>query len=210
MKLYNANLSPNALRVRAVIFELGMDVEIIDVDLRNGGNRTPEFLALNPNGKVPVLVDGDFVLWESRAITGYLAGLKPEAGLYSDDPKKRALIDQWSHWGAIHYGPAIQRITFERMLKPMFGMGEPDEAAIEPQLKELAQFLPVLDGALKGRDWIAGDLSIADFAIATTLVYRKPARISLADAPNVAAWMARMEARPSWQKAIAPLAPMLG
>lgn len=209
MKLYNANMSPNALRVRAVVFELGMDVEIVDVDLRNGGNKTPEFLALNPNGKVPVLVDGDFVLWESRAITAYLASLKPEADLYSDDPKRRALIDQWSHWGAIHYGPTIQRITFERLLKPMFGMGEPDEAAIEPQLRELAQMLPILDAALAGRQWIAGDLSIADFAIATTLVYREPARISLADAPNVALWMARIEARPSWQQAIAPLAAML-
>ena len=85
MKLYNANLSPNAMRVRAVVNELGIALEVIDVDLRSGGNRTKEFLALNPNGKVPVLVDGDFVLWESRAINGYLAATKPEHGLYPDD-----------------------------------------------------------------------------------------------------------------------------
>jgi len=96
MKLYNANLSPNALRVRAVVNELGIALEVIDVDLRSGGNRTPEFLALNPNGKVPVLVDGDFVLWESRAINAYLAKMKPEAGLYPADARKQGVIDQWS------------------------------------------------------------------------------------------------------------------
>ncbi len=72
MKLYNANFSPNALRVRAVVYELGIEVEKIEVDIR-GGNRTPEYLKLNPNGKVPVLVDGDTVIWESRAINAYLA-----------------------------------------------------------------------------------------------------------------------------------------
>ena len=214
MKLYNANLSPNALRARAAIAELGLDVEIVDVDLRGGGNRTPEFLRLNPNGKVPVLVEegpgGDFVLWESRAINAYLASLKPEKGLYPDDPKTRATIDQWSYWGAIHFGPTIQRVVFERLLKPMFGMGEPDESAIESQLKELGQLLPVLDAALEGKDWIAGELSLADFAIASVLVYRKPASISLDGYPNIDAWMERMEKRPSWQAATAPLKAMAG
>lgn len=74
MRLYNANLSPNALRVRAVAFELGIDIEIFEVDLRRGDNRAGEFLRRNPNAKVPVLKDGDFFLWESRAICGYLTG----------------------------------------------------------------------------------------------------------------------------------------
>lgn len=205
MKLHNANLSPNALRVRAVIFELGLDVEIVDVDLRGGGNKTPDYLAMNPNGKVPVLEDGDFVVWESRAINAYLASLKPEAGLYPDDARKRALIDQWSYWQAIHLGPAIQRIAFERLLKPMFGMGEADETVIEQQMKELAQLLPVLDAALAGKDWVCGDLSVADFALASVFVYRAPSRLSLDAYPNIAAWLARMEARPAWQKAVEPV-----
>lgn len=205
MKLYNANLSPNALRVRAVIFELGLDVEIIDVDLRNGGNKTPDFLALNPNGKIPVLDDDGFVLWESRAINGYLASLKPESGLYPADAKARAMVEQWSYWQAIHIGPAIQRIAFERLLKPMFGMGEADEAVIEAQMKELAQFLPVLDSALSGNEWVCGDLTIADFALASVFVYRGPSGLDLDAYPDIEAWMKRMEARPSWQKAIEPV-----
>ena len=205
MKLYNANLSPNAMRVRAVANELGIALEVTDVDLMSGGNRTKEFLALNPNGKVPVLVDGDFVLWESRAINAYLATTKPERGLYPADPRKRAIVDQWSYWQAVHFGPAVQRVAFERLLKSRFGMGEPDENVIEGHLKEIAQFLPVLEANLAGKEWVAGTLSLADFAVGSTLVYGKAAGISLAEAPNVAAWMERLDTRPSWQAAIAPV-----
>jgi len=205
MKLYNANLSPNALRVRAVVNELGIALEVIDVDLRSGGNRTPEFLALNPNGKVPVLVDGDFVLWESRAINAYLAKMKPEAGLYPADARKQGVIDQWSYWHAVHFGPAIQRLVFERVLKARFGRGEPDPKVVESSLSEVAQLMPVLDASLAGKDWITGALSLADFAVGSTLVYASPAEVSLADAPNVAAWVKRLEARPSWQAATAPV-----
>jgi len=205
MKLYNANLSPNALRVRAVASELGIELEIVEVDLRGGENKTPAYLALNPNGKVPTLVDGNFVLWESRAIDAYLASLKPERGLYPADPKKRAIVDQWSYWQAIHLGPAMQRIAFEFVLKPRFGMGEPDESAVAGQRKDVAQFLPILDANLADKEWVAGDLSVADFAVASTFMYREPSGVSLDATPNVAAWIARMEARPAWQKAVAPL-----
>ena len=151
----------------------------MEVDLRKGENRSEAFLALNANGKVPVLVDGDFVLWESRAINAYLAGLKSEQGLYPEDKRKRAIVDQWSYWQAIHLGPAMQRVAFERLLKSRFGMGEPDEKALEGPLKDIAQFLAVLDENLSDKDWVAGELSIADFAVASTFVYRKGSNISL-------------------------------
>src|SRR5512145_2273398 len=100
MKLYNAALSPNAMRVRAVINELGLPVEIVDVDLR-AGVKPPELLAVNPNGKVPALVDDDgFALFESRAIAVYLASKRPERELYPEDHKRRALVEQWSYWQA--------------------------------------------------------------------------------------------------------------
>ena len=205
MKLYNSNFSPNALRVRAVAAELGVPLDIVEVDLRKGGNKTAAYLAMNPNGKVPVLVDGDFVLWESRAIDAYLASLQPGRGLYPDDAKKRAFIDQWSYWQAIHLGPVMQKVAFERVMKSKFGMGEPDEKAIAPQLKEIDQFLPVLDANLAEKEWLAGKLSIADFAAASTFVYRVPSGISLDKVPHVSAWIDRLEARPSWRSAVAPL-----
>jgi glutathione S-transferase len=205
MKLYNAGLSPNALRVRAVANELGIGLEFVDVNLRDAKAKVETLLPYNPNTKVPVLVDGDFVLWESRAINAYLAGLKPGAGLYPADLKARAVVDQWSYWGAIHLQPPLQRISFERFLKPKLGMGEPDEASLAGPLKEAAQFLAVLERNLAGNDWLAGSLSIADFALATALVYRTAARLPVEDAPSVVAWIERIEARPSWQAAVAPI-----
>jgi glutathione S-transferase len=204
MKLYSSPGSPNALRSRAVVFELRLDIEIVDVNIAGGENRTPDYLKLNPTGRVPVLVDGDFVLWESRAINAYLASQKPEAGLYSDDPKRRGLIDQWAYWQAIHLGPAMQRVHFERVQKKGFGRGEPDEASIASEVKSVADQLPILEQGLVDKQWIAGALSIADFALATTFMFRKSARLGVEAFPNISSWIDRLEARPGWIKAIAP------
>ena len=92
MKLYDAGLSPNALRVRAVADELGLPLQLVEVNLGDPAARAAAIGGLNPNGKVPVLVDGDLVLWESRAIIAYLAAQNPEAGLYPDAPRARAVI----------------------------------------------------------------------------------------------------------------------
>lgn len=209
MKLYNGNFSPNGLRVRAVIYELGIPVEKIEVDLRKGENRTPEYLKLNPNAKVPVLVDGDLVIWESRAINAYLASKYPEKGLYPADIATRAIIDQWSYWQAIHLGPAMQRVAFERVVKATLGRGPADEAAVAAELKNVDQFLDVFEtGLADGREWIAGKLSLADFALASTFVHRVPAGLPVAARPKVNAWIGRMEERPSWQKAAAELPPV--
>lgn len=203
MKFYNADFSPNCLRVRAVANELGIKLDIVDVDLRKGA---PDAMkALNANGKVPVLDDNGFGLWESRAISAYLAGKDPAKRLYPDDIVKRALIDQWSYWQAIHLGPAMQKVGFERAMKKKFGMGEPDESKIVDSVAEIDKFLKVLDNGLGDRDWIAGDLSIADFALASTFMFRDAANISLASVPRVAAWAERLESRDSWKKAVAPV-----
>ena len=205
MKLYNANFSPNCLRVRAVIFELGADVEIVDVDVFGGGTKTPEYLAVNPNGKVPAFVDGDLSLFESRAINAYLASLDPSRRLYPEDLKKRAIVDQWSYWQAIHLGPSSQKLSFEKVLKERFGRGKPDENVVAAETKETMKLLGVFDRSLAGRDWIAGDLSIADFALASTFTLRNEAGIELAGFPNVAAWIDRLESRDAWRKAIEPM-----
>ena len=210
MKLYNANFSPNTLRVRAVALELGIQLDSIEVDIRKGDNRADAFLKRNPNAKVPVLEDGDFVLWESRAICTYLAALKPEVGLYPADLKARSIVDQWSWWQAIHLGPAMQKLSFEVFLKEKFGMGEADPAIVEAETKNTNQFLAVLENGLEGKEWIAGDLSVADFYLATTFMYREQTGISLRALPNVAGWIARLEARKSWQDAVAPLMALFG
>lgn len=209
MKIYSMPASPNALRTRAVAYELGFEPEIVNLDMAKGETRSPEFLALNPNGKVPTLVDGDLVLWESRAINAYLANKAPERGLYPEDIRARAVVDQWLWWQAIHLGPAMQRVAFERVSKKAMGRGEPDEAAIVGEVKTMGDLLPVLEQALAGRDWIAGRLSLADFALASTFMLRQPARLGIEAYPNITAWLGRLEALPSWQRATAPMLEML-
>lgn len=201
MKLYNADLSPNCLRVRATIQELGLVVELVDVDLR----ATPKpaaLLAVNPNGKVPAFVDDDgFTLFESRAINTYLASKRPERDLYPADPKRRAIVDQWSYWQALQLGPAMQLVGFQRVIKPKFGMGPTDEAVVQEKLAEVERYLPILEGGLEGRDWLADKLSLADFAVAASFGLRKAAQISLEKTPKVESWIERVEALPSWQRA---------
>jgi glutathione S-transferase len=208
MKLYSAGGSPNALRSRAVIYELGIPVEIVNLDFRKGEHKAPEFLKLNPNGKVPTFVDGDIVIWESRAINAYLATRFPGRNLYPADPVKRAHIDQWSYWQAVHLGPAMQKVNFERQ-KHQWGQGEADEAVVAAEMKNVSQFLGVLEQGLSdGRDWIVGDLSLADFAIASTFRPRARVGLSLDAYPKITAWIARLEALASWQRATAEMPPL--
>jgi glutathione S-transferase len=201
MKLYNADLSPNCLRVRAVINELGLPVELVDVNLLSR-ERPPELLEVNPNGKVPAFVDDDgFSLFESRAINVYLASKRPERGLYPDDPKRRAIVEQWSYWQALQLGPVVQAIGYERLIKPQFGLGQTDEALVAQKIAELDKQLAVLEIGLDGKEWLAGSLSLADFATAAPFALRVPAGVSLSKAPKTEAWLERIESLPSWQKA---------
>ncbi len=136
-------------------------------------------------------------------VYAYLASLAPSHGLYPADPKERAIVDQWSYWQAIHIGPDMQKAAFAKTRKA-FGMGEPDEETFAKQMKSVDPALDILDAALTGKDWIAGPLTIADFALPSTFMLRGPAGISLESRPHVDAWITRLEGRPSWQRAAKP------
>ena len=116
MKLYGFPISPNTWKVRAVAAHLGIVLDNQLVDLSRGEQRAPEYLALNPTGRTPTLVDGDFVLWESNAIMQYLASGKPNA-LWPDDARSRADIARWQSWQLAHWGKAAcQPLIFERVV----------------------------------------------------------------------------------------------
>lgn len=197
MKLYDVPMSPNARKVRAVADELGIELEMVPVDMAKGQHRSPEFKALNPNSKVPVLVDGDFVLWESNAIVTYFASLHPEAGLLPSDPRGRADVDRWLHWQSAHLAPAVGKVVYERVIKAMFG-APPEQAVVEAGLTEFARFGPVLESSLQGREWICGRLSVADFSLASTIDSADFAKMDLGPYPNMRAWLGRMRERKSW------------
>src|SRR5208283_3389583 len=134
MKLYYNPLSPNVRRVRLTAAVLGIELEEKKLDFAKGEHKNPEYLALNPNGAVPTLVDGDFVLTESRAIMQYLASKKPESGLVPRDEAGRADVTRWQFWDASHFSPHIGTLGFEKVFKGMMGMGDPDTRKVEDAL----------------------------------------------------------------------------
>ena len=102
MKLYSFSPTPNNRKVEAFIKHFDLPVEIHSMGFREQENRTEAYLRMNPMGKAPLLVDGDFCLWESNAILCYLATLHPETGMLPDDPQGRADCDRWLYWQAFH------------------------------------------------------------------------------------------------------------
>jgi glutathione S-transferase len=201
MKLYLNVLSPNVRRVRLVIAALGLDVEEKTVDFAKGEHKSPDYLAMNPNGAVPTLVDGDFVLTESRAIMQYLASKKPESGLLPRDEMQRADVVRWQFWDASHFASHVGTIAFEKLVKPMMGMGEPVQAKIDEALVNFRRFAAVLDKRLAGKSYLVGNaVTIADLTLAASLMYAKQTEIPLAEFPNVEAWFGRITALDAWKK----------
>src|SRR5262249_51951813 len=142
-----------------------MKPEFHPINIFKGEARTPGMLAKNANAKIPVLEDGDFVLWESNAILGYLAAKHPEKNLLPTDPKGRADVDRWLFWQTAHLGPSVGKVAFERIVKNLAGLGAPDQAMIDAGTKDFGTCCSILDGALKGKEYVAGRMSIADFAL---------------------------------------------
>jgi glutathione S-transferase len=202
MKLYMNPMSPNVRRVRLTAAVLGLQLEEKKLDFTKGEHKNPEYMALNPNGAVPTLVDGDYVLTESRAIMQYLASKKPESGLLPRDEANRADVTRWQFWDASHFSPHCAALAFERLLKGMLGLGEPDQRKIDDALNSFRRFGAVLDKRLDGgKKYIVGNtLTLADLTLASSLMYARQAEVPLGDFPNVNGWFSRISDMDAWKK----------
>jgi glutathione S-transferase len=198
MKLYDFPDSFNAARARAVAFELGLEPEIVPVNLMAGEHRQPAHRARHPLGLVPVLEDADMVLTESFAIARYFAELRP--GLLPDGARRRAEVDRWLFFSSFHLTPAVVKVFRQRCVVPLFGVPT-DDVVVAQGMQELAEVLPVLDAVLADRSWLAGELSLADPCTAATLSGRNAARIDLSSYPAIERWLDRLAERRSWQRA---------
>lgn len=201
MKLYHNPMSPNVRRVRLTAAVLGIELEEKKLDFAKGEHKNPEYLALNPNGAVPTLVDGEFVLTESRAIMQYLASKKPESGLLPRDEAARADVTRWQFWDASHFSPHLAALAFERLIKGMMGLGDPDAGKIEEALGNFRRFGAVLNQRLEGKQYVVGSaLTLADLTLASSLMYAKQAEVPLAEVPNLQAWFSRISEMDGWKK----------
>jgi glutathione S-transferase len=202
MRLYYHPLSSNSRRVLLTAHHLGLDLELVVVDLSSGEQKMPDYLRLNPNGRIPTLVDGGFELWESHAIMQYLADTSPEQDIYPRDVAARADVNRWMFWSACHFATAAALIIRERVSKTIVaGSGVSDPAEIARGEVALPQAARVLDSHLAGKQWIAQErLTLADFAIAAPLMHMSRAQLPLTEFENLQAWFARVQSLDAWRK----------
>ncbi len=199
MQLHYGSLSWNARRVTITARLLGLQLEEKHVDLRDPTDRAA-LVELNRNNKVPVLVDGDFVLWESIAIMQYLCDRTPGQTLYPTEPRARAEVNRWLSWSQAHWGPAISGLGWEHAWKKLVTGAAPDLEQVKRQETFFHQFAAVLDAHLANRTWLAGDgVTLADVAVATPLMMTTLGRLPVRSYANVQAWFARFQELPAWR-----------
>jgi glutathione S-transferase len=199
MKLYGFPPSPRTWQARAVAAHLGIPLDFEFVDLTKGVQHSPEYRALNPSGRAPVLVDGDFKLWETAAITQYLASKTPNT-LWPDDARRRADIMRWQSWQIAHWsGDACEPLLVERTVKQILNAGPPDAGVVARALEAFHREAKVLEAHLSKQPWLVGNgITLADFAVAPTLFYAERASLPLADYPKIREWFGRVAALPCW------------
>lgn len=196
MKYYYHPASPNCRKVSAVIEMLEIDAKYEFVDLFKGKQAQPEFLAVNRNGMVPVLVDGNRTVVESNCILIYLAE-KIGSKLWSEDARLEIL--QWMFWEQSHFMYATGMLFFQKLLKPMMGK-EPDEARVDESTAKFRRHAKALDRHLNEREWLVGeDMTLADIAVAANLSFAKATELPLDEFPNIQRWYAAIEELPAWK-----------
>jgi glutathione S-transferase len=199
MQLHTFVGSPNGHKVEAVIDHLGLDVEIIHHDLLAGELRAPAYVALNPNAKVPTLVDGAFALWESDAIVQYLADKAGSDALFPRDPQMRADVVRWQFWSQAHFNKSFTWIVLETVIKPRFNRGPTNAAIVDLARTDLERFAPVLDDHLESHRYLVGDrITIADYSMIVLEGYRAAASFDWSPYPHINGYFDRMRAVDPW------------
>jgi len=196
MKLYYFP-SPNPQKIRFALNELGIECEDVPIDLLKREQRTPEFLALNPYGRVPVLVDGELKLWESHAILAYLG--EKTGKLWPTTVAGRADALRWLFFLTSALSPPITDIVFNRIAVRLSG-GTPDEAAIARGEKALPDPLRVVEQHLASRKWMLGDFSLVDCDYGPTFNVLEKAGFGFKDFPRVKDYLEAIRLRRAWQE----------
>jgi glutathione S-transferase len=180
--------------------ELGLEYQQIKLDFRGDALSDPDYLALNPNGRIPTLVDGDLVLYESMAINLYLARrYGVTAGLWPQSIEHEALAWQWSFWVMSEVERPLLTVLMHSRVLP-----EDKRVAdkVSRNLGVIKAPFRVLDQALAGREYLLGDqFSVADLNVASVLAWCRPAHLDLADYPHLDDWLGRCLARPARKQA---------
>ncbi len=198
LQIYGTPLSSPTNKVRYVANYLGIPYDFHRVNLAAGEQRKPEFMKINPLGKIPAIQDEGFTLAESNAIIRYLA-TKNNSNLYPTDLQQRALVDQWIDYSSQHVTTALGRIMFNTYFYKLTG-GTVDERSLEDGRKFINQYLPVLEQQLTQNTFIAGKtLTLADFVLISALDVTELCQVDLSSYAHIVAWRKKMMAEKCYQ-----------
>jgi len=196
MKLLGRKTSGNVQKVLWLLEELKLPYEREDYGRQFNNTQTPEYLSKNPNAKVPTLIDGEVVIWESNTILRYLAN-KAKSALYPDDPAKRTQVERWMDWQL-----AALNNPYLAMFKEAKLESEKRGADFAAQEKDLGAQLSILDKAMK--KWVAGDeMTIADICLGPIAHRCLRFPVELPELPNLQRWDAAISSRQAFKKATA-------
>jgi glutathione S-transferase len=204
LKIWGRANSVNVQKVLWCLSELDLAYQRIDAGMAFGRNREPDYLAMNPNGRVPTLVDGDFVLWESNSIMRYLVlAYAPGSAIYPQQPKRRAGVDRWLDWTLSTVQPVDRPVFWALVRTPV---GERDMVAIQKDADAEAEVWRVADARLSTRRFIEGDdFTIADIALgAYARRWFGVEGVSKPKLPHLERWFAQFAGRPGFQQFVAP------
>lgn len=195
IKLYDHPLSGNSYKSRLALNHLGVEYERITVDVFKGEQNDPKFAALNPNKKIPVLVDEDFVMWESNSLLFYIGKKYSPNDIYPEDPRTHGLVAQWLLFGKTSIDP---NLAMARYLT-RFGSGE------EHELQQLAkcrahgmQALKILDDHLQDNEFLAGGYTIADMGCYPYVHLAPEGEVDIEAYSNVTSWIDRIQSQPGY------------
>ena len=197
LKIWGRATSSNVQKVLWCCGELGIPFERVDIGGPFGGNQDPEYLALNPNGLVPTVRDGELVLWESNTICRYLAATHRGERLYPDAPVGRALVERWMDWQLSTLGGPMGALLFGLIrAKPE----QRDQAAIEAARRKAIIAWTIVEDALEGRRFLAGsELSLAEIVMGTLVCRWHAFPLERPPLKNLKSWYERMRERPAFK-----------
>lgn len=196
IKLYG-QLRSRASRSLWALEEIGVPYELVPIDTSKGDNDKPEFLAINPNGRIPALVDGDLTLFESMAINLYLAR-KYGKDLWPANEAGEAHALQWSFWGMTEVEPFLITLLVQQVFTPE-DQRRPDR--VEEARQALVPRLAVLNNHLSGRPFLLGSkFTIADLNLSSVFSLAEVVKVDLAPYPNIRKWVETCFSRPARQK----------
>lgn len=191
--------TPNGRKVSIALEEMGLAYRVVPVNILAGEQIHPAFLELNPNGRIPALVDGAIRIFESGAILQYLG--RKSGMLYPADEEARAWVDSWLFWQMAGLGPMAGQLSWFKRVSNIKDRDPRDYGyPIHRYQKEVRRLYGVLDRALTGEDFICGDYSIADIACWTWVDQYRDQVDGMEDFPHVHSWHARIAERPAVQR----------